>query len=223
MKNNLTKLPYWEHLTDEEQQQVQKKALIRHFCPGDQLYGPCVECVGMIHVLSGMVRAYILSDEGREITLFRVGENDNCILSASCVLAHISFVSFMTVMAPSDILIVPVALFGELCEKNVYVRCFAYELATERFSSVVSVMQQILFFRMDQRLAVFLLQEYERTGSCMIRMTHEQIASHISSARETVGRTLKRFAERGLIENRRGSVLLIDLPKMEDTAKAALM
>ena len=63
MKDYLTKLPYWEHLTDEEQKRVQKKALICHFNPGDQLYGPCVECVGMIHVLSGIVRAYRLTDE----------------------------------------------------------------------------------------------------------------------------------------------------------------
>lgn len=223
MKDYLTKLPYWEHLTDEEQKRVQKKALICHFNPGDQLYGPCVECVGMIHVLSGIVRAYILSDEGREITLFRVEENDDCILSASCVLTHIHFVSFMTVTEPSDILVVPVALFGELCEKNVYVRCFAYELATRRFSSVVSLMQQIFFNRLDQRLATFLLQEYKRTGSCLICMTHEQIAMHIGSARESVGRTLKVFAESGMIENRRGSVLLTDLQKIRETAGASLM
>ena len=220
MKDNLTKLPYWNHLTDEEQQQVQKKALIRHFNPDEELYGPCVECVGMIHILSGTVRAYILSDEGREISLFRLEENDDCILSASCVLTHIDFESFMTVTEPSDILIVPVSLFGELCEKNVYVRCCAYELATRRFSSVVSVMQQIFFTRLDQRLATFLLQEYKRTGNCLICMTHEQIAMHISSARETVGRTLKGFAESGMIENHRGSILLIDLQKIEETAKA---
>lgn len=219
MTDYLKMLPYWDHLTDEEQRRVRKKALVRHFGPGDQLYGPCVECIGMIHVLSGEVRAFILSDEGREVTLFRVQENDNCILSASCVLAHISFVSFMTVTKPSDILIVPVTLFGELFEENVFVRCFAYELATRRFSSVVSVMQQIFFTRLDQRLASFLLQEYQRTGSSVIRLTHEQMAKHINSVRETVGRTLKRFAETGMVENRRGSVLLIDIPKIEKTAK----
>ncbi len=219
MMDHLKMLPYWDHLTDEEQRQVQKKALVRHFGPGDQLYGPCVECIGMIHVLSGQVRAFILSDEGREVTLFRVEENDNCILSASCVLTHISFVSFMTATKPSDILIVPVTLFGELCEGNVFVRCFAYELATRRFSSVVSVMQQIFFTRLDQRLASFLLQEYKKTGSSVIRLTHEQMAMHINSVRETVGRTLKRFAETGMIENHRGSVLLIDIPKIEKTAK----
>ena len=153
------------------------------------------------------------------MTLFRVEEEDNCVLSASCVLTHISFVSFMAVTKPSDILIVPVDLFGDLCEENIYVRCYAYELAARRFSSVVFVMQQILFARLDQRLASFLLDAYRKTGKPEIRMTHEQMALHINSARETVGRMLKRFAEEGMIESRRGSILLTDIRQLEELAK----
>ena len=219
MTEALTNLPYWEHLAEDERQQVQKKAYIRHYEPGDALYGPCVECVGMIHMLRGEARAYLLSDEGREITLFRVDEGDDCVLSASCVLTYISFDSFMTVTKPADVMIVPVPVFGELCEKNVHVRCFAYELAARRFSSVVAVMQQLLFTRLDQRLALFLLQEYRKTGSREIRMTHEQMALHISSAREAVGRTLKRFAEEGLAESRRGVLLLKDIRGLEEMVK----
>lgn len=219
MTEALKNLPYWEQLAEDERQQVQKKAYVRHYEPGDALYGPNVECVGMIHMLRGEARAYLLSDEGREITLFRVDEGDNCVLSASCVLTYISFDSFMTVTKPADVMIVPVAVFGDLCEKNVHVRCFAYELAARRFSSVVAVMQQLLFTRLDQRLALFLLQEYRKTGSREIRMTHEQLALHISSAREAVGRTLKRFAEEGLIESRRGVLLLKDIRSLEEMVK----
>jgi len=215
MTELLEKLPYWEQLTEEERQQVRKEAYIRHYKAGELLYGSCVECVGMIHILRGEARAYILSDEGREVTLFRVEEEDNCVLSASCVLTHISFVSFMAVAKESDILIVPVNLFGTLCERNVHVRCFAYEIAARRFSSVVFVMQQILFARLDQRLASFLLREYRKKGNPEIRMTQEQLAAHINSVRETVGRMLKRFAEEGMIENRRGSILLTDIQKLE--------
>ncbi len=219
MTEALTNLPYWEQLAEDERQQVQKKAYIRHFEPGDALYGPCVECVGMIHMLRGEARAYLLSDEGREITLFRVDEGDDCVLSASCVLTYISFDSFMTVTKPADVMIVPVPVFGELFEKNVHVRCFAYELAARRFSSVVAVMQQLLFTRLDQRLALFLLQEYRKTGNREIRMTHEQLAQQINSAREAVGRTLKRFAEEGLIESRRGVLLLKDIRGLEEMVK----
>ena len=62
----LGKLPYWEHLTEEEKHRIREKASVRHYEPGEQLYGPCVDCVGMIHMLSGEARAYILSDEGRK-------------------------------------------------------------------------------------------------------------------------------------------------------------
>ena len=215
MTELLKKLPYWDDLTEDERQQVGKKAYIRHYKPGELLYGSCVECVGMIHILRGEARAYVLSEEGREVTLFRVEEEDNCVLSASCVLTHISFVSFMAVTKESEILIVPVKLFGDLCEQNIHVRCFAYELAARRFSSVVFVMQQILFARLDERLASFLLREYRKTGNPVIRMTHEQLATHINSARETVGRMLKRFAEEGMIKIRRGSILLTDIQKLE--------
>ena len=215
MTELLKKLPYWDDLTEDERQQVGKKAYIRHYKPGELLYGSCVECVGMIHILRGEARAYVLSEEGREVTLFRVEEEDNCVLSASCVLTHISFVSFMAVTKESEILIVPVKLFGDLCEQNIHVRCFAYELAARRFSSVVFVMQQILFARLDERLASFLLREYRKTGNPVIRMTHEQLATHSNSARETVGRMLKRFAEEGMIKIRRGSILLTDIQKLE--------
>ena len=212
-------LPYWENLTEYEKEQARKAAYIRHYEPGEQLYGPDVECVGMIHILKGETRAYLLSDEGREVTLFRVVEGDNCIISASCVLAQISFESHMEASEPSEILIVPVHLFGDFCEQNVYVRCFAYELATRRFSQVVAAIEQTLFSRLDKRLANYLIQTYRNTGSREIRMTQEELARQVNSVRETVGRMLKRFAGEGLIENRRGTVVLKDLEKLEKTAK----
>lgn len=212
-------LPYWENLTENEKEQARKAAYVRHYEPGEQLYGPDVECVGMIHILKGETRAYLLSDEGREVTLFRVVEGDNCIISASCVLAQISFEAHMEASEPSEILIVPVHLFGDFCEQNVYVRCFAYELATTRFSTVVAAMEQTLFSRLDKRLAGFLLREYRKTGNPEIHMTQEQLATQVNSVRETIGRMLKRFAKEGMISGRRGGILLTDIPKLEALAK----
>ena len=218
MTDLLKSIPYWNDLTEEEKERVAAAAYVRHYETGTQIYGPCVECVGMIHVLRGETRAYLLSDEGREVTLFRVVEGDNCIISASCVLAHISFESHMDVSKPSDILIVPVGLFGELCEQNVHVRCFAYELATRRFSSVVAVMEQTLFSRLDTRLANFLLSTCRESGSPEVRMTQEELAARVNSVRETVGRTLKVFAADGIIRIRRGAIQVLDMEKLEEAA-----
>ena len=219
MTDLLKSIPYWDDLTEEEKERVAAAAYVRHYEAGTQIYGPCVECVGMIHILRGETRAYLLSDEGREVTLFRVVEDDDCIISASCVLAQISFESHMEVSRPSDILIVPVSLFGELCTQNVHVRCFAYELATRRFSSVVAVMEQTLFSRLDKRLAGFLLDTCRESGSAEIRMTQEELAARVNSVRETVGRTLKVFAADGIIRIRRGAIQVLDMEKLEELAK----
>ena len=219
MIETLKTLPYWDKLTENEHILAEKSAYIRHYEAKEPLYGPCVDCVGMIHILKGEARAYLLSDEGREVTLFNVEEEDNCILSASCVLAHLSFEAHMETTEPSDILIIPVSLFGDFCNNNIYVRCFAYELAARRFSSVVTVMEQTLFARLDKRLAGLLLLMYRETGNPEILITQEQLALKINSVRETVGRTLKRFAEDGMIEIRRGTIRLKNISKLEKTAE----
>lgn len=110
----------------------------------------------------------------------------------------------------ADVLIIPANVIAALKEKNLHVRCFLYELATKRFSDVMWAMQQIMFKGLNQRLAEFLFAEAERTGSNTIRMTHEQIAQHISSAREAVARMLKSFSEDGLVELKRGAITLRD-------------
>lgn len=169
------------------------------------------ECLGMILMLDGEARSYILSEEGREITLFRLHVGEPCVLSASCVISKITFDTHIAAETDCKVLIVAPGAFASLTEQNIYVRCFMYELATEHFSSVMSSMQQILFMRYSQRLAMFLLEEYERTRRPEVHMTHERIAQNTSSAREVVARTLKRFAGEGLVELKRGEILLKDI------------
>ena len=218
MDELLEKLPYWSTLNDTEKREVRDSAIVNHYESGNTLHGNCdkgISCLGMIYVISGQLRAYILSEEGREITLFRLREGDCCVLSASCIISQIDFDTMLTATEDSDVLIVPTAVFGMLTNENIHVRCFMYELATERFSTVMWVMQQILFNRFDQRLATFLLSEYRRTGVPTIRMTQEQIAQNVNSAREVVARMLKQFALDGLIENQRGIIILKDIDGLE--------
>ena len=164
----------------------------------------------MLFILSGEIRTYLLSEEGREVTLFRLYPGELCVLSASCVISQITFDTQMVAGMDSEVLIIPANVIAALKEQNLHVRCFLYELATKRFSDVMWAMQQIMFKGLDRRLAEFLLAEAERTGSETIRMTHEQIAQHISSAREAVARMLKSFSEDGLVELKRGAITLRD-------------
>ena len=210
MESVLERLPFWKLLTDSEKELVRQNAVIRLYKKGTRVYSSERECLGMLFVMQGEMRAYLLSEEGREVTLFRIYPNDLCVLSASCVISQISFDTQMSAQKDTEALIIPPNIVLLLKEKNLSVRCFLYELATKRFSDVMWAMQQILFKRLDQRLALFLMQESQRLGTDTIHMTHEQIAQQISSAREAVARMLKQFSEDGLVELKRGAIRLLD-------------
>lgn len=210
MESVLERLPFWKLLTDSEKELVQQNAVIRLYKKGTRVYSSERECLGMLFVMQGEMRTYLLSEEGREVTLFRIYPNDLCVLSASCVISQISFDTQMSAQKNTEALMIPPNIVLLLKEKNLSVRCFLYELATKRFSDVMWAMQQILFKRLDQRLALFLMQESQRLGTDTIHMTHEQIAQQISSAREAVARMLKQFSEDGLVELKRGAIRLLD-------------
>lgn len=211
----LCRLPFWEKLEDRQQAYLLEDLSVRHYGKGSIVYGCGSVCLGMICVLKGGIRVYLLSEEGREITLFRLGPGDPCVLSASCVVSQITFDTQMEAEQECDLLVTGMAAFRRLTEENIHVKCFMYELMTERFSSVMWTMQQILFAKLDRRLSGFLIREYERTGDRRIRMTQEQIAQQINSAREVVARMLRRFMEDGLVEAGRGVIILRDLEGLE--------
>lgn len=209
MKNNYPEqFPFWSNLNENEKNLVLRSTVIRNYAKGTDIYGYKDSCLGMIYIISGNIRVYILSDEGREITLFRYGNGNSCVLSSSCVIEQITFDTHMKAESDCQLMILNSGTFGKLTEQNIFVRCYMYETLSERFSSVMWVMQQILFAKFDSRLASFLISEYERTGSLEIRMTHEQIAQYVNSAREVVARMMKRFSSDGLVELKRGTVIL---------------
>lgn len=215
MENILNKLPFWTSLTEQEKEILRKSAVIRRYEKGSFIHSSDRDCLGMLFIISGEIRTYILSDEGREITLFCLYPNDLCVLSASCVISQISFDTQMTARQDTEVLIIPPNITALLKEQNISVRCFLYEQATERFSEVMWAMQQILFKGLDQRLAAFLVEECERTNSNTVRITHEQIARNISSAREAVARMLKQFTQDGLVELKRGEIIIKDTDRLK--------
>ena len=222
MMDSLSRLPFWGALTEQERDIVQKSAFLRHYEKGAQVHSGGQECLGLLLVLSGEIRTYLLSGEGREITLFRLYPGDVCVLSASCVLSQISFDTQLTAQQDTQVLVIPASVVARIKDTNLAARCYLYELATQRFSDVMWAMQQLLFRQLDQRLAAFLLAEYRRTGSPTIAMTHEQLAQQISSAREAVARILKQFAEDGLVELKRGAITILNPAGLESLQQKPL-
>lgn len=208
-------LPYWDKLSDKQKEYVAGNSAVRKFAKGESVHGYGSACMGTLLILGGKVRVYMVSEDGREITLFNLKKGDSCVLSASCVIRQVTFETNMVAEDDSEMLVVGAKAFDRAAEENVYVKCYMYQVATERFSEVMEAMQRILFLGMDGRLSTFLLSERAKTGKNVIRMTHAEIAVQISSAREVVARTLKRFEKDGVVSLKRGSVTIVDVGALE--------
>lgn len=176
------------------------------------------ECGGIFLVRSGSLRVYIMSDEGKDITLYRLHKGDMCMLGASCVLQAITFDVFIDAEENCECFVINGHAFAQVSEKTPSIKIFALETAVSRFSDVMWIMQQILFMSLDKRLAIFLLDESARIGSDVIELTHEQIAKYIGSAREVVSRMLKYFANEGIVENSRKGVRIVNKSRLRELA-----
>lgn len=213
-----TGLTFWEHLTQDQQEYLAANTKNASYEKGQTLRCTDCSCIGVLLVTSGTIRVFITSEEGREVTLYRLDAGDVCILSASCVLRSITFDVSVEAETDSRLLQIGSSVFSRLTSENVYVELFSYKLATQRLSEIMWAMQQILFISFDKRLAAFLLDESIKTDSDTIRMTHEQIARHLGSAREVVSRMLKYFSQEGYVTLLRGSITISDKKRLRSVA-----
>ena len=211
-KNELIELfrknfPFWDSIEEKDRETFIASSQEVNFERGRTIHDGN-ECTGIILVKSGSLRLYILSDDGKEITLYRLFAGDMCILSASCVFNSITFDVFVDSEEKSECVIVGGCAFENVSQRIPEVKIFALETALSRFSDVMWIMQQILFMSMDKRLAIFLLDEAAKSGDS-IKLTHEQIAKYMGSAREVVSRMLKYFTSEGMIQTSRSDGIKI--------------
>ncbi len=207
--------PFWEKTSDEDREYICRNSHMFTYPKGRNIHNG-EECSGVILVRSGSLRLYMMSDEGKEITLYRLYRGDLCMLSASCVLDAITFDVFVDAEEDSQCCVVSGPAFAAVSQRNPDIRIFALETAVSRFSDVMWVLQQVLFMSMDKRLAIFLSDESARTGSDTITLTHGQIARYMGSAREVVSRMLKYFAGEGIVEVSRGGVMILDKKRLRN-------
>lgn len=203
-------LPFWDKLEAPQRALLLANTASVHYEKGQSLHCGQSDCLGVLVLKSGSLRIYITSEEGREVTLYRLSAGDICVLSASCVLHSIAFDVSVDAETECSVLQICPSAFSRLTAANVYVELFSYRLATERFSEIMWVMQQVLFISVDKRLAAFLLEESRKAGSLTIHMTHEQIARHLGTAREVISRMLKYFSSEGYLTLSRGGITITD-------------
>lgn len=209
-------LSFYPYLTPEQSDLLDRSMRQLAFRKGQVVHRHGDACVGLIFVRKGRLAFSILSEEGREITLFRTDKGGICILSAACVLQTLEFQSQVTAEITAEVSILPAAVLAQLMNENHDVERLVYKQAVAQYSDVLRTMQQIVFLSLEKRLANFLQDECTRRKSTSFSATHEQIARCIGSSREVVTRMLNQFASREIVALGRGTVTVLDPDALEE-------
>ena len=208
--------PIWNKLTADQQDRLRSVTDLQKIPKGTVVHDGSPECKGMVLVKSGQLRAYLLSDEGREVTICRFFEMDICLFSASCVMPNMMFDVFIEAEKDTEIWVIPACLYQNLMDESLPLSNYSHALITNHFSEVMWLMEQIMWKSFDKRLAKFLLEESALEGSAVLKITHEKIANHIGSAREVVTRMLRYFQGEGMVRLSRGAVELTDIKALQN-------
>lgn len=208
-------LPVWDKLTAQQQQRIADVAEFRKVNKGTHIHDSSAECLGLVMVRSGQLRAYILSDEGREITIGRLFEYDVSLLSASCVMPDLQFNVMIEAEKDTEFWSIPACLFKNLMDESIAMANFAQTLLSSNFSELMWLMEQIMWKSFDKRLAQFLLEEAAIEETSELKITHEKIASHLGTAREVVTRMLRYFQSEGMVKLTRGAIEITDEKKLK--------
>ena len=211
--------PIWDKLTPRQQEQIASVSDFQRVKSGTVLHDGSPDCLGMLLVRSGQLRAYILSEEGREVTICRFFEMDICLFSASCVMPNMQFDIFIEAEKDSELWIIPACLYKNLIDESIAISNYSHDLITSHFSDVMWLMEQIMWKSFDKRLASFLLEESALEGTKSLKLTHEKIANHMGTAREVVTRMLRYFQSESMVRLTRGSVDITDAKKLAQLSK----
>ena len=202
--------PVWEKLTQPQKDRMKESLISRQVKKGTILHNGSMDCTGLLLISTGQLRAYILSEEGREITIYRLFDMDMCLFSASCMIRSIQFEIVIEAEKDTDLWIIPTEIYKSIMEESVAVSNYTNELMASRFSDVMWLIEQIMWKSLDKRVAAFLLEEaaIEETG--VLKITHEVIANHLGSHREVITRMLRYFQNEGLVGLSRGMITILD-------------
>lgn len=209
--------PIWNRLDTEQQARILGSLVSHRVKKGTVIHNGSMDCTGLLLIKSGQLRVYILSDEGREITLYRLFELDMCLFSASCMLRSIQFDVTIAAEKDTEFWVVPTEVYKGILEESAPAANYTNELMASRFSDVMWLMEQIMWKSLDRRLAAFLLEEVSIEGSDRLKITHETIANHLGSHREVITRMLRYFQNEGMVRLSRGVIEITDADKLEET------
>ena len=192
--------PIWNKLNTAQQDRIMSSLTDRNVKKGTVIYSGSLDCTGLFLVKSGQLRAYILSDQGREITLYRLFDRDMCLFSASCMIHSMQFEMTIEAEKDTELWMIPAETYKSIMEESAPLANYTNELMASRFSEVMWLIEQILWKSLDKRVAEFLLEEAAIEDTSRLKITHEAIANHLGSHREVITRMLRYFQNEGMVK-----------------------
>lgn len=207
--------PFWDRLTQAQRNGMEGSAISRTFQKGTLIHNGADDCTGLLCVHCGQLRAYILSGEGREITIYRLFDRDICLFSASCMMNSLQFDIIIEAEKETEVWVIPSEIYKKVMEESALLANYTNEIMAARFSEVMWLMEQVMWKSFDKRLAYFLIEESRLEESRVLKITHEKIANHMGTAREVVTRMLRYFQNEGMVRLTRGSIELTDIEKLQ--------
>ena len=178
--------------------------------------GDHVEAIALL--ISGVVRVYKIGETGREITLYRFGLGQSCILTANAILSERSFPAIATVEREAEAVMIPADTFRDWVRRHDLWREFVFDLLSQRLVSVMALVEEVAFQRMDRRVAAFLLNRAQIQNP--IHITHQEIAAELGSSREVISRLLEDLASEGVVQAGRGLLEILDPVSLQSRAVA---
>jgi CRP/FNR family transcriptional regulator len=209
-------LPLLKKASPEFLREFQQAAFLMRIPKGRDVFveGDQVDAIALL--ISGVVRVYKIGETGREITLYRFGNGESCILTANAILSQTNFPAVATVEKEAEAVMIPAGVFRDWVKRSDLWREFVFDLLSQRLSTVMALVDEVAFRRMDTRLAGF-LQERSRTSN-LIRITHQEIAAELGSSREVISRLLEDFSANGILRSIRGEIEILDREALQSRA-----
>jgi CRP/FNR family transcriptional regulator, anaerobic regulatory protein len=178
--------------------------------------GDHVEAIALL--ISGVVRVYKIGETGREITLYRFGLGQSCILTANAILSERSFPATATVEREAEAVMILADTFRDWVRRHDLWREFVFDLLSQRLVSVMALVEEVAFQRMDRRVAAFLLNRAQIQNP--LHITHQEIAAELGSSREVISRLLEDLASDGVVHAGRGTIEILDHAFLQSRAVA---
>ncbi len=205
-ESDYAKFPFYMAMDEAERALLRSSVSPREIARSQIMMGDNSRCTGIPMVMRGRLRLFRTSDKGRELTLYRIGEGELCILAAVCALGDMEYNFTIEAEKDSSLAIIPPDIFRELLYRSDAFRTHVFNALASRLILSIDTIEMLIFMSIEERLIEYLQRVANAAGE--VRITHEQLAVELGSSREVITRQLQKMAEKGILTLKRGKIVL---------------